>query len=302
MRPTRLYDLTIHSAFPLPGVVSAPAGEADVTIERGAIDWAGVEADVSGRRLRAQGEAIAIYWPEGGFLLRAGRQLIVDPIPGVHEAQVALFILGAAMGLLLHQRGLMALHASAVAIDGRGVVFIGPKGWGKSTLAVTLADLGHAVLTDDIAAIVMQSGGPVIVPGAPQIKLWPDTLTALGRRPEDYERLYPGIEKRLLRLAEPSNHEAVPLSTVFCLDGGARLSIEPLSKTDALQRVMSHWYGARYGRGVIESIGLPIHLRQCAELVRQTPCLELRRPPSLGTLAGVAERVVEHVRRGAREI
>src|SRR2546421_132869 len=70
----------------------------------------------------------------GAFLVRGGREIVVDPAPGVEARVLRLSILGPAFGLLLHQRGRFVLHASAVASGGGVLAFAGGSGWGKSTL------------------------------------------------------------------------------------------------------------------------------------------------------------------------
>jgi hypothetical protein len=49
------------------------------------------------------------------------------------------------------------LHAGSVAIDGRGILFIGPKGAGKSTTVMGLAARGHRFLGDECGAYVPDS-------------------------------------------------------------------------------------------------------------------------------------------------
>jgi HPr kinase/phosphorylase len=41
------------------------------------------------------------------------------------------------------------LHASCVAVDGRGLLILGPSGAGKSFLALRLISLGAALVSDD---------------------------------------------------------------------------------------------------------------------------------------------------------
>src|SRR5688572_8173030 len=52
------------------------------------------------------------------FLVRGGHEIVVDPAPGGSERNVRLFLLGSALGILTHRRGLLPLHANAVVADG----------------------------------------------------------------------------------------------------------------------------------------------------------------------------------------
>lgn len=45
--------------------------------------------------------------------------------------------------------GRLFFHASAVALDGAGVLILGPSGSGKSTLALALMALGAELISDD---------------------------------------------------------------------------------------------------------------------------------------------------------
>ena len=95
-----------------------------------------------------------------------------------------LYLLGPALALLLHQRGFLVLHASAVSLDGGVVAFLGHSGHGKSTTAATLHARGAAIVADDVVAVDLGApGGPAALPGFPLLKLWPDAVTALGENP-----------------------------------------------------------------------------------------------------------------------
>ena len=50
------------------------------------------------------------------------------------------------------------LHASAVAIDGRGVLILGASGSGKSSLALRLIDRGATLIADDQVALRARDG------------------------------------------------------------------------------------------------------------------------------------------------
>ena len=53
-----------------------------------------------------------------------------------------------------------ALHATCVAIDGRGVVLTGASGAGKSGLGLQLIDGGAMLVSDDVTAICRE--GPAV--------------------------------------------------------------------------------------------------------------------------------------------
>jgi hypothetical protein len=51
------------------------------------------------------------------------------------------------------QRNLLFFHAGSIGIRERGVLLVGPKGSGKTTLSLALAAAGHAFLGDEIAGV-----------------------------------------------------------------------------------------------------------------------------------------------------
>jgi len=52
------------------------------------------------------------------------------------------------------------LHASSVAVDGRGVLIRGAAGSGKSTLALALLALGGVLIADDRTVVALRDGRP----------------------------------------------------------------------------------------------------------------------------------------------
>ena len=54
------------------------------------------------------------------------------------------------------------LHATAVAIDGNGVLLIGPSGSGKSDLALRLIDRGAVLISDDAVELSVAGKRPML--------------------------------------------------------------------------------------------------------------------------------------------
>src|SRR5215831_12802007 len=127
----------------------------------------------------------------GRFLLRAGKEILMDLAPSSDDDEVRAYLLGAVFGALCHQRGITPLHASAIDVPGGCVAFVGPSGAGKSTLVATLARCGHEIITDDACFLHVGTNGDVQTwPGISRIRLWEDARAALG-----FEG--PGVEREI---------------------------------------------------------------------------------------------------------
>ena len=158
------YGLALRSALPLPELVAAD-GTTDVFVRLGKVDRSRSKAAAEGHCFRAFADEAYLFWKEvGTFLVRSGNEIIVEPAPGVEERVLRLFILGTALAVMLHQRGLLVLHASAVALDDGAVVFLGGPGWGKSTMAAAMYARDYGVVADDVVAVDLDGENWKITP------------------------------------------------------------------------------------------------------------------------------------------
>jgi HPr kinase/phosphorylase len=57
------------------------------------------------------------------------------------------------------------VHGTCVAVDGRGLLILGPSGSGKSALAIRLLVLGAMLVADDRTALVVEAGK--LIAGSP---------------------------------------------------------------------------------------------------------------------------------------
>ena len=64
---------------------------------------------------------------------------------------------------LLGQHGVIVLHAAAVIIDGKGVVFGGRSDVGKTTLSRLCRDRGATLINDDRCALFIRDGQPWVI-------------------------------------------------------------------------------------------------------------------------------------------
>ncbi|MCB1347997.1 MAG: hypothetical protein KDK11_04895 [Maritimibacter sp.] len=95
-----------------------------------------------------------------------------DPIWGVAGYELTRFhVLREIMDALCGPERVAAqLHASAMSMDGRALVFAGPSGSGKSTLATLLLGAGAALAADDHVALTTGGDAVLAFPTRPNLK------------------------------------------------------------------------------------------------------------------------------------
>ena len=151
-------------------------------------------------------DGVASYW------LRSTREIVIDPQIDVDSPDVRTFLFGTILGLLCHRRGLFPLHASCVIVEGNAIAISGVSGAGKSTLAAALVRRGHRLVSDDICAIDAGApGGPVVRPAFPRVKLWQDSLEAMGIAADGLHANRFGQNKYYLRFSDSTEFQMDPL-------------------------------------------------------------------------------------------
>jgi hypothetical protein len=291
------YGLGIDSFLPLPELISAEQ-KADVVFRLGKVNGSKLDTVDEAHRFKADSNE-AYYFMEGvgSFLARGGQEIIIDPEANTDERALRLCLLGPVLAIILHQRQRLVLHASAVAVDGGAIVFLGGQGWGKSTLAAALHVRGYEMLADDVTAIQMDSDVPKVLPGFPQLKLWPDAVTALGDSPETLPLLHPDFAKRAFRVTSGFSREPLPLKRIYVLAMGERLEIESLRSQEALVELIRHSYAARFGNHLLRATGIATHFKQCARLVQNARLHRFRRPASLSVIDEHARMLIGEISR-----
>jgi hypothetical protein len=289
------YGLGIHSELPLPELVAAEAN-ADVVIRVDRVRRSVPGEAPSSDTFRATPAGASIHYEKvGTFLIRGGAEITVDPDPAADAYQLRLAIVGPVFSILLHQRGRLVLHASAVKINARAIVFLGGAGWGKSTTAALFLARGHALISDDIVSVFFdESASPLIDPAYPLLKVWPEAADSIGEDVRASPRVNPRIEKRAHRVTRAFSIAAVPLGCVYVLGEGARAEIEPLMPKDAFIELVRHTFVVQLLQATESQ---PAHFRQCSALASGVPVRRLKRPQALTALPAVATLVEEDIAR-----
>lgn len=289
MHEYRAYGLNLSSELALIGL--APSrGDPDVTVRFGDIEIGETTPmrNVRGRRRITAAEACLAYDDIGVLLVRGGREIALSPDPAADPDLLAPLVLGPGLGLILLQRGTLALHASAVGLHGGASIFLGGPGWGKSTTAGALERRGHRLIADDIASVTRDGGEFLVQPGFPTLKLSSESAAALGHRYEDMHELHTPVRKRGRTLELSFEDDPLPLSRIYVLTEGDALEIKPITGGAALAELVRH----SYAPSILRETGLSeTHLHQCAALAGGVPVRRLTRPRSLERIQELVEAI-----------
>lgn len=141
------------------------------------------------------------------------------------------------------------IHSSAIIRDGCGLVFTGPSGIGKTTIAKMCANHRNTVVIND-------EGNLISIPGVKDVPVIVEGIPIIGK-----------LTKK--------NNLSAPLICILLLKQNSKTTFRLLDRTEAFKRLMFQVVAnAYFGRSDMKSI-LTSKADFCEEIVRHVPCYEL---------------------------
>ena len=199
-----------------------------------------------------------------------GRSIALVNAPSEYtKDDVAAYALGPVLAIALHLQGAVLLHASAVLMNARALLFAGDAGSGKSTIAAALHRLGHPVLADDVVEVV--EGGALAA--APAIRLWPDALDALFGSAAAFPDRAPSWPKKIVATESVDDGPHDIAAILFLESRDEEPRIERLAPLDAWQRLTANVYTAPLPGGARNAFELT------TSLANRIPMYALSAPP-----------------------
>lgn len=225
---------------------------------------------------RCEGAMVA-EWPGLATFdcARDGSGPHLTPISGASPRAIEKLRHGYVRALLRDLHGHLSVHASAVALGGRAVVFVGPSGVGKSTVAAEMClQQGAELLADDVVLFDVGADGVRVVPSERQHWLNADSCLALGFAPpantssgDKHELAAPHVARNASRLA---------LTVALGLDPSAgQAMLRPLHGSSAACSLLE----AVIRFDVEDPTARRRELEQVTRIYNQVPFLQLVRSP-----------------------
>lgn len=221
-----------------------------------------------------------------------GGRIDVQRTAGVAVEDVLQIVQTVGLSTALQLAGTVVLHGSAIELDGRAIIVLGPSGAGKSTTAAAFLVSGHALLSDDIAAIQVVHGEPVVHAGMTQLRVTPKTANAVGWDPQRLPRVFETEilgDKRRVMLSESAGSfcaQARPIAGVYVLrtrgarEQGASPEVTAISPPQAVPLLLANCY--RLDR--LDSFRRAHLLSRLASLAQDIPVRRVRAADDLESL------------------
>ncbi len=216
------------------------------------------------------------------------------------EEMVEVALLGTVLSFWLELRGIPALHASAVEVDGRAVVFLSSSQGGKSSLAAALMQAGSKLMCDDIVPVFLSDQTVCVHPGYPQIRMWPQDAGHFLPPGVPSRQIHPGATKRCFTVGDGGfgrfQKAACPLAVVLLPrrhpNPEAEIRFEPLSRAEAVMELTRHSFLGP----TVQAVGLQgKRFELFAEIARRVDFFQLIYPSGLEYLPGVGQKLSERV-------
>lgn len=228
----------------------------------------------------------------GCFIIKDGKEILVDACETATEEDVASFLLGYGISFLFMQREVPALHCSALEMHEQAIVIAGNSGAGKSTIALALLKKGYKYLADDIAMIDIQKDF-LINPGFPQQKVCRNVAESM----QEKALFYINEKKDKFAYNNIEDFCTTPrkLTTMFVLEVCDReeLSIQRLTGLDKWNQVINHLFL----REAYEAFGLPGSERtRCLQIAGNIEMYAIYRPRNQDTVDAICDKIVEIVK------
>lgn len=272
-----IFGLNIESEIELPGLIPSETGPPDTWIKLGKVPEHLDNVKNQGVLYEASSDDFLFKLDNvGRYRVQFGKEITVQPEKKTTPEEIQLFLLGSAIGGLLHQRGILPIHGSAVSNDQGAMIIAGVSSAGKSSLAACFSERGYSILTDDISVIGFNNKKAVVHPGTPYLKLWGDVLSYYEEVSE-YKRVRPKLEKYYKPLRRTAITSPVPLNRVIILSvkNTSGFTKERIAGAERFNLLWKNTYRIQYSENLDQSV---TQFKNLSKLANSIEVFRVERP------------------------
>lgn len=210
------------------------------------------------------------------YYIKAGKEIIVDPFENYKMHELKTFILGSCFGILLKQRGQIAIHGGAVKINNKAFILTGKTGAGKSTLTNAFMDKGYKFLSDDVSPLNVKEIIKVM-PAYPQQKLCKDAMDKMGYNTEEFKKIDEKRDKYAISAYDSFIKEPLELGGIceIELHNKKDVNIEEVKGKDKILSIIRNIYRIE----IFDENQLnKDYFKKCLNIALNIPLFKIKRP------------------------
>jgi hypothetical protein len=270
-----VYGLKIESEIQLPELLEVKEGTGEVFISIGVLPKEVTNSIANGYKYSFEKKVMWFHIDKiATYYVYDGKHIIVQPITDMGVYDLKAYLLGTALGMILIQRNIIAIHGGTVLINDKAVTIVGDTGAGKSTLTSGLRLKGYPFMADDISTISYERN---VNPGYPQQKLCKDTMIKLGYEISNYKMIDDDREKYVIPIKRGFVSKPIQLGAIceVALGNDDDVKIQEIMGKDKLVSLMNNVYRIE----ILKSVGIsPNYFSKCLEIVKSIPFYRISRP------------------------
>ena len=212
----------------------------------------------------------------GIYKIENGENITIECYGDIKLDDIKLYLLGSCLGIVLLEKDKLPIHGGSININNKGIILMGNKGAGKSTLTSALRLKGYNLISDDIS-VVEKCNGYIIKSGYPRQKLCEDAMSKLGYVKEKFETI---IVDNKVKYTIPAEDKFInkdsDLNTIFYLSTGNVENVKciELKGKEKLEILIENIYRIE----VFRALGIQSkHIKQYLDIVKQIPMYKIER-------------------------
>ena len=225
-------------------------------------------------------------------------RIVCHLINPAYEFMVEICFLGTVLACWFELQGVLALHASALVINGQAAAFLSSNKGGKTSLAAGLMQQGFPLLTDDILLVEMEDGRPIGRSGYPQMRMWPEQAALIFGNEQEFSAVHPYLDKRRIPIdfENPRLFQSgrFPITRCYIPDryesvnNQAEITITPISTVESVLMLA----GFSFLFWLVDQLGLqPNRLKTFSQIVQTVSVNHLTYPSGVEHLPAVCHAV-----------
>lgn len=295
----QIYGLIIKSELEIPElcISSNKGNKYDVNISFGSVPRFIHQSIFTSTWWQISNSEFYMYIEDvGHYYVTNGKSIIIEPDAGGDMEYIKVFLLGSALGLLMFQRNIIAIHGGTIEINGQGIILTGQSGAGKSTLNSAFRKQGYSFLSDDVSALGKDETGHIIIhPAYPHAKLCSDTMLKLGYNLNNFSSLIDRErEKYSVPLDKEFSDHITQLGAIY------EISVENTENVKIIEvlgiKKFKLLFRNIYRIEITSFLGFDTnYYKQCLEIAQNIPVYNLIRPANKFTVNEQMELILRSV-------